>query len=172
MLSLNETLAYNHPGVRRKLIELYELSPVEAEDLFLELKRWLWLLAVSEHEELTGARPPLLGITPSLKMLDEAWHVFILFTRDYSDFCAHHFGRYIHHQPTIGDESLEDSRTLSTAPFRSLLEYVLRHLGRETLIKWYSEYHQKYAGLELRIVCQHAVDSQLSAEKPVDHRSL
>ena len=31
--------------------------------------------------------------------VDEVWHTFILFTRDYQDFCRDVFGRYIHHSP-------------------------------------------------------------------------
>jgi len=31
--------------------------------------------------------------------VDEAWHEFILMTRQYSDFCHHAFGRYLHHAP-------------------------------------------------------------------------
>lgn len=37
-------------------------------------------------------------VTPSAAV-DVAWHHFILFTRDYMDYCATHLGRYIHHVP-------------------------------------------------------------------------
>ena len=30
---------------------------------------------------------------------DRAWHEFILFTRDYEQYCQECFGRFIHHEP-------------------------------------------------------------------------
>lgn len=33
------------------------------------------------------------------KAVDDAWHEFILMTRDYASFCRHAFGRYLHHVP-------------------------------------------------------------------------
>lgn len=43
-------------------------------------------------------------------MLDEMWHTFILFTKDYGDFCHEMFGHFIHHLPTIETEAEEVSR--------------------------------------------------------------
>lgn len=34
--------------------------------------------------------------------VDDAWHEFILFTRDYDAFCQRAFGRFLHHTPTVG----------------------------------------------------------------------
>ncbi len=36
------------------------------------------------------------------KIVDEAWHEFILFTREYHLFCQKAFGRYFHHTPFDG----------------------------------------------------------------------
>ena len=33
---------------------------------------------------------------------DRAWHEFILFTRDYDQYCQERFGRFIHHEPHDG----------------------------------------------------------------------
>jgi hypothetical protein len=33
------------------------------------------------------------------QVVDELWHEFILFTRDYQDFCRTAFGRFLHHTP-------------------------------------------------------------------------
>lgn len=35
------------------------------------------------------------------KVVDELWHAFILYTRDYRDFCAKAFGRFLDHTPAI-----------------------------------------------------------------------
>jgi uncharacterized membrane protein YgcG len=34
------------------------------------------------------------------KLVDAAWHAFILHTRDYEAYCRERFGRVIHHEPT------------------------------------------------------------------------
>lgn len=41
------------------------------------------------------------------QIVDDAWHNFILFTRDYQDFCQKAFGQLLHHTPT---EKLTDDR--------------------------------------------------------------
>jgi hypothetical protein len=41
--------------------------------------------------------------------VDEVWHAFILFTREYADFCQDIFGEFIHHVPRT-------SRTPSGTP--------------------------------------------------------
>jgi hypothetical protein len=33
------------------------------------------------------------------QVVDDAWHEFILFTRQYDNFCRHGFGRFLHHTP-------------------------------------------------------------------------
>lgn len=33
------------------------------------------------------------------QVVDDAWHEFILFTRQYDKFCRHGFGRFLHHTP-------------------------------------------------------------------------
>jgi hypothetical protein len=39
------------------------------------------------------------------QIVDDAWHEFILFTKDYNDFCSKAFGRYLHHTPAEAMES-------------------------------------------------------------------
>ena len=39
------------------------------------------------------------------KLVDLAWHEFILCTREYHEFCEHAFGKYLHHTPNRNDTS-------------------------------------------------------------------
>lgn len=39
------------------------------------------------------------------KVVDLAWHHFILFTKDYEAFCQNAFGRFFHHVPSIKKEN-------------------------------------------------------------------
>lgn len=47
-------------------------------------------------------------VTPSAAV-DVAWHHFILFTRDYMDYCATHLGRFIHHVPDDPADDADDT---------------------------------------------------------------
>jgi hypothetical protein len=35
------------------------------------------------------------------QVADDLWHEFILYTRDYDDFCRKSFGRFLHHTPAV-----------------------------------------------------------------------
>lgn len=44
------------------------------------------------------------------KVVDVAWHEFILFTKEYENFCEDAFGRFIHHTPAEAMKSPEDTQ--------------------------------------------------------------
>ena len=87
MASLTEVMAYENPDVINRYREKMGLSAEEAQELFSDTKKFLYLCGT-----VPGCwRPPV--------QVDEGWHQFILFTRDYQDFCRQWFGRVIHHEP-------------------------------------------------------------------------
>ena len=64
------------------------LSEPVADQAVIEFKKYMALVALG-HEEL--------GMHSS--EVDEIWHNFILFTREYADFCNRICGQMIHHRP-------------------------------------------------------------------------
>ena len=44
-------------------------------------------------------RPLARSLGMPSRAVDDAWHAFIVMTRDYADFCKRAFGRYLHHTP-------------------------------------------------------------------------
>ena len=94
-------LEFPDPGVVERLQEELEVTREEAEQMWLDAKLFLWACAHSE------------SMCPT-KAIDEAWHTFILFTREYFKFCNLVNGRYIHHKPHVGDAkpSEEESKLL------------------------------------------------------------
>ena len=91
-----KVLKYQHPGVIGKLQTEMRMSKEEAERLFQDTLRFLWLC---------GSQPG--KFSPS-RRIDETWHRFILFTRDYHEFCNRFFGKYIHHGPLQEGRKRED----------------------------------------------------------------
>ena len=51
-----------------------------------------------EYFHLCRESPRFLLAMPS-QAVDAAWHEFILFTRNYQNFCDHALGRFLHHTP-------------------------------------------------------------------------
>lgn len=85
---LDAIMAYQHLGVVRKL-QQSGMPESEALQLFDDTKRFLFLAATNPK----AVRPT--------SPVDQGWHSFLLFTRDYGQFCEKHFGRFLHHQPIL-----------------------------------------------------------------------
>ena len=98
--ALEEVLQYKNEAVVLRFMETWDLPRRDADDLFEQMNKWLWICAVSG----TDPAAPRLAISPSTKLIDEMWHTFILFTQDYVSYCERYFGRYLHHAPTPQSE--------------------------------------------------------------------
>jgi hypothetical protein len=82
--ALHDRFAQEHP----------ELSAQNRELVFAGLRQWFLVC------RLAG---PTFVAMPSVAV-DDAWHEFILFTREYARFCQAAFGHFLHHTPTAGLE--------------------------------------------------------------------
>jgi hypothetical protein len=56
--------------------------------------------------------------------VDDLWHTFILFTREYASFCQKVAGRFIHHTPS-------QERTTSTRAYERMLDDYRKVFGEE-----------------------------------------
>lgn len=169
LASLAEVLAYKNRDVVQRFLESYPIAPGDAEEIFIEAKRWLWLAGY--RATLRGRRQ--LVVTRPMAALDEMWHCFVLYTQDYAEFCFRFFGKFIHHQPVTVAEKTRTRRRLQKDPegfARTVARqmewqygFVAEHLGEETLRKWYVELPAKYP-LEIlqRLNAQSVVVSQHS----------
>jgi hypothetical protein len=133
--SLEDVLAYRHDGVTTRFRTLWQVDEAEAEQLFADVRRWLWL--ASRNREVG------LVITEPLEMMDEMWHEFILFTRDYTGFCER-LGGYLHHQPATPTQKRADPAALEIQ-LRAQVTRVFHELGADVAVRWYREYPARYA---------------------------
>lgn len=144
--SVEEAIAYQNDDILHRFTKVWDVNFEEAEDLFLEIKKWLWLCSQPKEQGL--------GISTPLLILDEMWHNFILFTAEYTEYCYSHFGRYIHHAPTSQSEidAYKEQREIEPAVAMGKMmeeqqkqfELIYKKLGVETLFKWYVEYPERY----------------------------
>ena len=128
-------------------MERYDVSYEEAQDIFNETKKWLWL-AANAPDQIN------LFIDKPLQIIDEMWHTFILHTKAYYEFCFGHFKRFIHHNPTPKRKKEERRNAFLTDPDKEMAEhqakvakqyeFIYDELGPETLIKWYDTMARRY----------------------------
>ncbi len=145
--SLEAVLAYENEEVIWRFYDNYEVEIEEARDIFTELKKFLFLAAkYGDRQEVFTHE--------ALYIVDEMWHTFILFTKDYHDFCMKYFGFFLHHDIIKRDIKLRSLRELEEnrekaaehlrPRLRNFYELIYEALGEETLVKWMRTYATKY----------------------------
>ena len=146
MPSLAEALAYQNDDIPARFLDEWSIELPAARELFDDVKRFLFLCEQPDAHDSTIHGP--------LVIIDEMWHNFVLFTREYTDYCMSVYGHYQHHGPTTQAESLALDAEFASRPDearRDLVERrarqreaVVRHLGVETLLRWYVDYPRIY----------------------------
>lgn len=87
---LRDALSFEAPYVVERLVKDRVVGdPDEGRELFTEILRYLVLCGL--HRDV------VVGMFSA--RVDEAWHAFILYTTEYTDFCMRFFGRYVGHAP-------------------------------------------------------------------------
>lgn len=152
--SLEQVLSYQNDALVASFAQKKRLGLAESEALFVELKKWLWFLSQREDDSAPFA------VFSEQSILDDYWHEFILSTKEYHAFCDAHFGRYIHHTPTLEGITVDGSgfglsdalfltdRKAFIAERQRILEASMREvaasLGVDTVVRWYRDLPRKY----------------------------
>jgi hypothetical protein len=136
LTALDQVLGYRHPGALRRYCKEHHAPPQEAEDVFQETLKFLYL---SYRAATAGPEGFACVISTEIEKIDWMWHVFLLFTWDYADFCERYFGFFLHHVPLEAEE--ENEAAADENDLRAVLErqfaFVYDVLGEETLLAWY-----------------------------------
>lgn len=144
MCNLLEALdCENEEIVIAAFVERYDVSWEEAQDIFNETKKWLWLTsqaAETDNEKLIIDKP--------LTIIDEMWHNFILHTKQYYNYCMQKFKKIIHHVPTPPEEKISFLENYDPVVYEKMIKnqysIIYDRLGPETLVKWYDTLANKY----------------------------
>jgi hypothetical protein len=81
-------LDYEFPQIIRRYQDKLGLDEAAARLLWEDTKKFLYLCGTN----------PEAGMSPTLA-LDDGWHEFLMYTKQYSEFCQTYFGRFVHHVP-------------------------------------------------------------------------
>ncbi len=77
-------------GIKHKIITRYpHLSEDDVKLVGNALRKYFYICSLAGNRSVS---------MPS-HVVDVAWHEFILYTRDYQQFCERGFGRFLHHLP-------------------------------------------------------------------------
>ncbi len=154
---LKKILAYKNREVIARLCNSYTIEFKEAESLFTETKKLLFLM--HHHFQLKkiglASKTDQIIVDDSIIILDEVWHSFILFTKDYHYFCMTHFNLFLHHIPTPEKEKKRTIKqyNISTKKWEqdfqqqiaTQMKWIYLFFGESTLLRWYKEYPQVYS---------------------------
>lgn len=135
-----EVLNYRHPAVIRRFGKEFPELADKAEVIFSDLMKFFW--AGRKHEELKKSSQDealdfIYIMDEEMKSIDQMWHIFLLYTKDYMSFCETYFGEYLHHLPDIVDR-METEKSDFNANLERFLNFTFDHLGEEVIRRWYS----------------------------------
>jgi len=137
--SLEKVLNYEHEPLLQRFMKYEEASHEVSKALFQDVKKFLWASAMLSFEKKKNQNiqelPQSLDIFKFQRSFDEMWHHFILFTKDYMDFCDEFLGMYVHHQPHFGeDKRSTEERKIE---YEKMLLFVAKYLGEEFAFRFY-----------------------------------
>lgn len=140
MKTLEEMIAYKHPNVVRRFAQEHPEFADHAEQIFEDLMRFFWAGRV--HEQARKEQPQneeldfIYIMDEEMKPIDQMWHIFLLYTKDYMKFCDEYFGEYLHHLPDIVGQMESEQKSFETNLER-FLSFTYDHLGEDTIRRWY-----------------------------------
>lgn len=136
--ALDDIFAFEAPYLIEKLIKNSIVDTTdEAEELFREVKRYLFLCDQDDYR---------VWNMYSLRV-DEAWHQFILFTRQYIEFSERYFGRYVPHNPSNAPK-VDTDRPVEKTSFTQFCARYEELFGEPLPDIWFDE---KYVTLDRRL---------------------
>src|SRR5262245_2003571 len=99
LCTLEEILEYKNPAVIRRFQKEHPDKSHRAENIFADLMRFFWgtkkhLLDRTDQPKNEDLNFFFL-MDEDMREIDQMWHVFLLYTRDYTDYCQRYFGEYL-----------------------------------------------------------------------------
>jgi hypothetical protein len=140
-LDLPCLLQYKNNKVISRYQSDFPDSKMRPEEALEELLKFIWLshklAADKKHFPANDALHFSCVIHHEMAEIDNMWHTFLLFTRDYHTFCQKHLaGVFFHHDPLVSTGAAV-STIAYELELNRYLSYIYDNLGETTLIKWF-----------------------------------
>jgi len=101
-LDIEKIMSYPLARVLERYQKDFNVSAQEAQEHERELKRYLILSFTLEDE-----------VAMYSTQVDNFWHTFLLFTKQYQQFCHEFFGKFLHHEPMDNKKLQDDAQLLA-----------------------------------------------------------
>lgn len=139
--TLDEILSYKNPAVVKRFQKDFPQKAERAEDLFIDLMRFFWGTKKHAADRNLDPKNPDLDFVfimdEDMRDIDQMWHIFLLYTRDYMNFCERYFGAYLHHQPDLVP-IFEDSGFKFETNLEKFLNYNFDLFGENVIQRWFA----------------------------------
>ena len=141
MLDLSSLLSYTNPQVLLRYERDFPHNRLSAAEALSELIKFFWLCERHAQEQRNSPQEHLnfnCMMHTEMRELDDMWHTFLLFTKEYQEFCLTHFGYFIHHSP-LDEESrlfINEEYEMNLTRF---LSFLYDNLGATTVRTWFDE---------------------------------
>lgn len=141
---LEELLQYEHPMVVRSYVRTHGASEEKAGQLFQDMLLYLWIAHKHSLERRESPQEDRLNFSfvmhQEMRDIDNMWHNFILYTKDYTEFCHRYFDTYLHHEPDVAERTSGQSNQEFSTAMERYLSYVYDRLGEATVRRWFAEH--------------------------------
>lgn len=141
LCTLQEIKNYKNPPVVRRFQKEHPEKADRAEQIFTDLMLFFW--GTKKHNQQQKGDPNCENLQfffimdEDMREIDQMWHVFLLYTRDYFDFCQKHFGEFLHHQPDLVPK-FEKQGFEFELNLERFLNYNYEVFGEEVIRRWFS----------------------------------
>lgn len=120
----------------------YPQSKMPPEESWMELMKFIWLCHKHRADKKRVPEDKTLQfscvIHAEMKDIDNMWHTFLIFTRDYHQFCLDCLGGiFFHHEPLEEGEQMDHDQY--EEELTCYLSYIYDNLGRDTVLKWFGD---------------------------------
>jgi hypothetical protein len=141
MGELSKILEYKHEAVVNRFKREYPAKASNAEEVFEDLLRFFWGTKQHAQDRLHDPTNENLQfffiMDTDMRDIDLMWHLFLLYTRDYQDFCQRYFGEYLHHQPDLVP-MFEKQGYNFKENLEKFLNYTFDIFGESVVKRWFS----------------------------------
>lgn len=140
-IKLHKLLEYKNDNILSRYQNEYPDSKMTAKEALSELMKYIWLCHRHASDKKQNPENEALNFKCVMHMemeeIDNMWHTFILFTRDYQNFCNDYLeGSFFHHDP-LPLKQRHVSKKKYAEELHRYLSYICENLGEETLAKWF-----------------------------------
>lgn len=140
LCTMEEILNYKNEPVVRRFQKDFPQKADRAQDIFEDLMRFFWGTKIHHNEKTRSPSDKDLDfffiMDDDMREIDHMWHIFLLYTKDYQEFCQKYFGEFLHHQPDLvplfEQKGFEFEQNLER-----FLNYNLQLFGEEVLSRWF-----------------------------------